>query len=247
MNATPAAGAGARAGPTLDTVYIAEAPEGIALALRPAGMTARSYAYLIDGAIRSALFLAVLIALASFQQLGTALVLLTLFMLEWLYPVLFELLPGSATPGKRALGLRVVMNSGLPVTPAASMLRNLLRAADFVPFGYALGLLLMLLRPDFKRLGDLAAGTLVVHTQIARLDGAWPDAEPLPPALALTPRAQAAVIAWAGRSARLTPERAAELARLARPATRAVTSPQASAQGDARALLGVAHWLLGRR
>ena len=57
-----------------------------------------------------------------------------LFALEWLYPVVFELTPSGATPGKRVFGLRVVMDNGLPVTPAASMTRNLLRAADFLPF-----------------------------------------------------------------------------------------------------------------
>jgi uncharacterized RDD family membrane protein YckC len=77
--------------------------------------------------------------------------------------VLFELSPWAATPGKRALGLKVVMDDGLPVTPAASLIRNLLRAADFLPFLYAAGLISMLVRADFKRLGDLAAGHVVVH------------------------------------------------------------------------------------
>jgi len=48
----------------------------------------------------------------------------------------FELTPWGASPGKRAMGLKVVMDSGLPVTLAASLTRNLLRAADFLPFGY---------------------------------------------------------------------------------------------------------------
>ena len=228
----------------LDTIFSAEAPEGIALALRPAGMMPRSYAYLIDGAIRMALLIVALIALANFQRMGTALLLVVLFLLEWLYPVVFELLPGAATPGKRAMGLRVVMDSGLPVTPAASMLRNLLRAADFLPVGYAFGLVLMLLRADFKRLGDLAAGTLVVHTDHARLDGPLPEAPPVPPARTLAPREQAALIAWAGRASRITPQRLAELALLARPA---LLPPGTSAEAATRSLLGTAHWLLGRR
>ena len=55
------------------------------------------------------------------------------------------------------------MDNGLPVTPAASMTRNLLRVADFLPFGYGFAIVSMLLRRDCKRLGDLAAATLVVH------------------------------------------------------------------------------------
>ena len=54
-------------------------------------------------------------------------------------------------------------DNGLPVTPAASLTRNLLRAADFLPFCYGFAIVSMLLRRDFKRLGDIAAATIVVH------------------------------------------------------------------------------------
>ena len=157
-------------------------------------------------------------------------------------PWLIELLPGAATPGKRAMGLRVVMDSGLPVTPAASLVRNLLRSADFLPVGYALGLLMLLVRPDFKRLGDLAAGTLVVHGTSANLDGPLPDAEPAPPARPLSTREQAAIVAWAGRAARLTPERLEELAALAGP-----IAIGAAASSHTGRLASVAQWLVGRR
>jgi hypothetical protein len=73
----------------------------------------------------------------------------------------------------------VVMDSGLPLTPGASVIRNLLRAADFLPFLYAAGAACMLLRADFKRLGDIAAGTLVVYAESVRLHGEVPAAEPL--------------------------------------------------------------------
>ena len=87
---------------TLDTVVTAEAPEGIELVLRPAGIVARTYAFLIDALIRGTILLIASIALGSMNRLGGALFLILLFLIEWLYPVLFELLPGSATPGKRA-------------------------------------------------------------------------------------------------------------------------------------------------
>ncbi len=89
--------------------------------------------------------------------------LIVAFLLEWLYPVAFELTRWGATPGKRALGLKVVMDNGLPVTPAASLTRNLLRVADFLPFLYGFATVCLLTRRDFKRLGDLAAATLVVY------------------------------------------------------------------------------------
>lgn len=227
----------------LDTLYTAETPEGIALSLRPAGLVPRFYAYLLDFLIRFAIFIAITIGVSALGGMGTGLTLMTYFMLEWLYPVVFELLPRHATPGKRVAGLSVVMDSGLPVTPAASLLRNLLRAADFMPLCYGAALVAMLWRRDFKRLGDMAAGTLVVYHHSVALHGKVPHAEAFAPRRALSVREQAAVVSWAGRTQRLTAARADELAQLARSIL-----PPAQAQGDAtKALLGVAQWLLGRR
>jgi uncharacterized RDD family membrane protein YckC len=226
---------------SLDTLYTAETPEGIALSLRPAGVAPRVLAYMIDLLVRGGIYLAVALLALPFGGMGTGLLLVTYFLLEWFYPVLFELTRSGATPGKRAFGLQVVMDSGLPVTPAAALTRNLLRAADFFPFGYAFGLVAMLLRRDFKRLGDLAAGTLVVYRDTVALHGALPPALATAPTRALAPQEQAAIVAWAGRASRLTPARLDELAALARSVT-------PNPQGDAtRGLLGVAQWLVGHR
>lgn len=234
--------AGVPAHARLDSLFTAETPEGIALVLRPAGVVARFHAFAIDGAIRLGLLMASSIALGVMGRFGSGVFLVVYFALEWLYPVLFELLPAGATPGKRAMGLRVVMDSGLPVTPAASVVRNLLRVADFMPVLYAFGVVCMGLRADFKRLGDLAAGTLVVYTKAARLHGELPPAEPCAPARPLSGTEQAVVVAWAGRASRLTAARLEELAVLARPLTGAVAPGAATAR-----LLGVAQWLLGKR
>src|SRR5205085_2680465 len=98
-------------------------------------------------AIRLGLFIAITMGASALGGMGTAVFLISYFALEWFYPVAFELAPGSATPGKRMMGLQVVMDSGLPVTPAASIIRNLLRSADFLPGFYAAGAACMLLRP----------------------------------------------------------------------------------------------------
>jgi uncharacterized RDD family membrane protein YckC len=227
----------------LDTRYRVETPEGIALALAPAGVVARGYAFSIDFGIRFTVFGILAAALAGFGRFGTGIALVSFFVLEWLYPVFFELSPWAATPGKQALGLRVVMDSGLPITPAASLTRNLLRAADFMPMLYAFGLLTMLVRPDFKRLGDLAAGTLVVHVPPAASASALPAVTPRPPAHALSARAQSALIAWAARVPRLTEARAEELAAIAAP----VVVPRARDDQRVTALAGVARWLIGQR
>jgi uncharacterized RDD family membrane protein YckC len=230
----------------LDTLYTAETPEGIGLSLRPAGLVSRSTAYLVDFGIRLVIMIVVAMVAGAMGGMGKALILISYFLLEWLYPVLFELAPGSATPGKRALGLRVVMDSGLPVTPAAALTRNLLRAADFMPALYTFGAAAMLSRHDFKRLGDLAAGTLVVYADTVNLHGEVPKAKPITPVRSLTPHEQAVIVSWAGRANRLTPARLEELACLALPVV--AKADQALADQNASAhLLGVAQWVLGER
>jgi uncharacterized RDD family membrane protein YckC len=211
------------------------------LSLRPAGLVARSMAFLIDLLIRFGLYIALAMVLGPMGGLGRGLILIAMFSIEWLYPIVFELSRWGATPGKRALDLRVVMDTGLPITPAASFTRNLLRVADFLPLLYGFGIVSMLLQRECKRLGDLAAGTLVVHERRVEMHEAPPAAEGQAPAKALSLREQAAVLAWAGRARRLTPARVEELAQLAAPVLPAETGAATPR------LLGVAHWLLGKR
>ena len=225
----------------LDTRLRVETPEGITLELRTAGVAPRTLAFLLDLLIRLGILFAASLALGRIDGLGAGAMLVVAFAVEWFYPVVFELSKRAATPGKRALGLRVVMDDGQPVTPAASLLRNLLRAADFLPAFYALGMLSMLLRHDFKRVGDLVAGTLVVHDGQVALHGTPAEAPAEPPALPLSPAQQTAIVDWALRTPRLTAARAEELAAFATPALR----PGRGTPGQR--LLGVAHWALGRR
>jgi uncharacterized RDD family membrane protein YckC len=235
----------------LDTTVHAETPEGIDILLRPAGTPARALAYALDWFIRIVVFLVASMLLGAFRGVGGGLLSIFYFGLEWLYPIVFELLPGAATPGKRVLGLQVLMDTGLPITPAAAVTRNLLRVADFLPFGFAAGILSMLLRRDFKRIGDVVAGTLVVHCDHVRLAGALPAAEPMAPRVPLTRARQVAILHLAGRAARLTPERVDELAALAE----GVLPPPDLAPGRSAPppirpgprLLAVAQWLAGQR
>jgi uncharacterized RDD family membrane protein YckC len=228
----------------LDTVVTAETPEGILLELRPAGLSARFYAFALDALIRIAIIYAAAIGLLFLGGLGVAILFILTFLLEWFYPVAFELTPSGATPGKKVFGLRVVMDNGLPVTAAASVTRNLLRVADFLPFGYGFAIVSILLRRDCKRLGDIAAGTLVLHEPRKAGRIALDSVPPLAPAAPLAPEDQAALIAFAARAPRLTGERLDELAALA-----AVVSGDAGRQGPevTRRVLGVAQWALGRR
>jgi uncharacterized RDD family membrane protein YckC len=227
--------------PRLDTVVRVETPEGITLPLRCAGAIVRSHAFAIDALIRLVIAISAAAFLSVFEGFGTALNLLLLFLLEWFYPVIFEMGARGATPGKRAMGLRVVMDDGMPPTLAASLLRNLLRVVDFLPFAYAAGVVSMLMRRDFKRLGDIAAGTRVIHDRQTTLHAVAPLADPQGPALPLSAAQQTAVVDWALRTPRLTPARAEELATLAAP----VLPAGPGTPGER--LLALAHWALGRR
>ena len=236
---------------TLDTKLLAETPEGIAILLRPAGAVPRGLAYALDLFIRLVVWSIAFALLSGIKGMGIGLAMIAGFGLEWIYPIVFELLPGAATPGKRAMGLQVMMDTGLPVTPSAAVTRNLLRVADFMPFMFAFGLLAMLLRHDFKRLGDIVAGTLVVHAEQVRLAGALPQAEPLAPRVPLTRAQQVAILHLAGRARRLTSERLDELAALAEDAlpppdyAPGGTSPAPIRPGPR--LVAVAQWLMGQR
>ena len=228
----------------LDTVVAAETPEGISLELRPAGLSARFYAFLLDWFVRLMIAYAGAIDGVFMVGFGTAFWVLFYFLLEWFYPVVFELSRSGATPGKTVVGIKVVMDNGLPVTPAASFTRNLLRVADFLPFMFGAAIVSMLLRKDCKRLGDLAAATLVVHQPQRPPRWKLDDVAPVIPVVPLAPNDQAAVVGLAARAPTLTAERLDELAALA-----ATVSGDAGKAGPnvTRRVLGVAQWAMGKR
>jgi len=229
----------------LDSVVAAETPEGILLELRPAGLSARFCAFVIDGLIRIAILYAAVFIAGLLGGIGWAFWIILAFALEWFYPVAFELSRSGATPGKRAMDLKVVMDNGLPITPAASITRNLLRALDCMPWPlYGVGIVCMLLRKDSKRIGDVAAATLVVHQPRPAPKATLEMVTPIAPARPLSPRDQSAVISLAARAPTLTMERLDELAALA---SRVQGDEPRPASDVTRRVLGVAQWLLGRR
>jgi len=195
----------------LDTTKKFEVPEGVDLELRLAGPVIRINAWLIDAAIRLAIIVVAFFTLTWLGKVGIGVMLLIYFLTEWFYPVFFELKQG-ATPGKRLFNLYVCHDDGTPVNWQSSMLRNLLRVADFFPFAYALGLLCMLANRDFKRLGDIAAGTVVVYREKESIAISILDAEPTPLPVPLTLTEQRAILDFAERHAYLSESRQQELA-----------------------------------
>ncbi len=227
----------------LDTTYRVSTPEGVELSLRLAGPVPRALAWLIDLAWRLALYIALASALTPLGDVGAGILFISLFVLEWLAPAWFEVVFDGATPGKKALGIRVLRDDGAPIDVAAALTRNLLRAADFLPLLYLGGLVAMLMSSRFQRLGDRVAGSIVVHVDPKAVPLRVPEARPLPPPLPLRLEDKRVVLDFAERSTRIAPARAEELATIPRTLTGGPGSP-------ARALallIGYANYLLGRR
>lgn len=226
----------------LDTYRHVVTPEGVALHLRAAGPLPRALAYVLDLIARIAIYMALYQVLtALFGGAGYAILMLVTFVMSWFYMVLFEVLMQGRTPGKWALGLRVVAADGAPVGWMASFTRNLLRVVDALPVGYAVGLVTCLIDPWGRRLGDMVAGTLVVHAARQQTLYEAQVAPALAPTIVLLQHEQAAVVAFAERAPRLTAARQAELAELVEPLT------LSRGQAAVVRLYGIANWLLGRR
>ena len=160
----------------LDTLQNIELSEGVAIRLRPAGPLLRGAAWFIDTVVLVVVLfcIAVLFKVFSVAIGGIAIgtLLIAVFFIYWGYHIIFEMTRWSGSLGKRITGLRVVQTSGAPLTLTHSIIRNLVRLADFLPVGPGIlsffivcpiGLVTCLLTRRFQRLGDLAAGTVVVY------------------------------------------------------------------------------------
>ena len=149
-----------------------ETPEHVDVRLELAGVGSRLAAAVLDTLLIWLAVLGLVLVNASFMSdaseassWGTAILILLGFLLLWGYFTLFEALNGGRTPGKQALGIRVVMDTGRPITGSAAVVRNLVRLLDcYFPLLPALpALIMMFMQRSNKRLGDMAAGTIVVR------------------------------------------------------------------------------------
>ncbi|HET8713609.1 MAG TPA: stage II sporulation protein M, partial [Gemmatimonadales bacterium] len=163
----------------LREVHGVETPEHVDVRFELAGVGSRMAAALLDIALvlLTLLFLSIAFAAITDALLADAdtaqgwlraIRILLSFALFWGYFTLFESLNGGRTPGKQALGIRVVMDTGQAITPAAAVIRNLVRFVDcYIPVPFAPALLSMFFHPSNKRPGDMAAGTIVVRDKPA--------------------------------------------------------------------------------
>lgn len=223
----------------LDTKYTVNTPEGIELVLSPAGPVPRTLAWLVDLLIRGAISIFLFVVLAFMGKMGMGIAMILVFILEWFYPVWFELRHAGQTPGKKLLQIYVAQLDASPVTPAASIVRNLLRVVDFLPALYGFGLISCLMNKRFQRLGDLAANTVVLHQQQDNLLMRDFDDPAVRPDVVLTLPEQQAVISFAQRQRTLTPERQQELADMSGVLVD-------SKEDSAAHVRGIASWLTGR-
>jgi uncharacterized RDD family membrane protein YckC len=154
-------------------------PEHVEIRLQPAGLGSRFLAVTIDFMLAAAVSSGLAMVLLQLPAaIGYPLWATASFLVMWGYHVYFEARHEGRSPGKRALRLRVVDGRGLPLTVAQSFVRNVVRVLDSAPAFYGLGALASLLDPHQRRLGDMAADTLVVSE--AR-------SEDPPPAAVLSP------------------------------------------------------------
>jgi uncharacterized RDD family membrane protein YckC len=192
-------------------------PERVTVAYELAGVGSRMLAQTIDalivvaivtgiiftaGLVRAPLTLAIAIGAITLAPVG--------------YFLLLEWLRRGSTPGKAALRLRVVTAGGEPLGLQAAAVRNLLRIVDFLPFAYVVGGICALVSAQGQRLGDMAAGTVVVRLEDERAAGAFGGTfaasaaaaaeDPIPPELI------ALAVAFRRRARQIDPEPRAALA-----------------------------------
>lgn len=206
-----------------------ETPEGIELQLPVAGIVVRSMAWAIDFSLRMLIYIVLLVVAGSaivrsiFENLAgireeaayiAGIASIVFFLFEWFFTAIPEALYGT-TPGKKLMGLRVVHIDGTPIGWQSAVLRNFLRFADFLPFLYFSAVISMLLDKRSRRLGDLAASTMVVyqHTKVAATLEQVSVGGSLP-ALALTSAERAAILDFDERCSGLTESRQIELAQI---------------------------------
>ncbi|HSZ20548.1 MAG TPA: RDD family protein [Candidatus Acidoferrum sp.] len=164
--------------PAAGEKLIIETPEQTSIEFPLAGIGSRFLAVLIDTLIQGAvLILLGLIFMGlglGFRSAGfagsqtagvwiVAILIFLYFLLMYGYFILFESIWNGQTPGKRSTHLRVIKDSGQPITAIDAVGRNLLRIVDQLPFAYGIGVLCSWISPQSKRLGDYVAGTVVVH------------------------------------------------------------------------------------
>lgn len=151
-----------------------DTPENVVFGYEIVGIGSRFMATLVDSLIIGIILVIVILTVlfitgnfldpeGIFSSVVLGLLGLMAFLFVWGYYIFFELYWNGRSPGKQLVGLRVIRRDGTPVTLAESVIRNLIRLIDFLPFAYGVGIVSMFIDSQSRRLGDMAANTLVVR------------------------------------------------------------------------------------
>lgn len=210
--------------PLLSTTLYVETPEGTTIDIQPAGLFVRGKAFLIDELFRWIIIIAGWQIGSYFGTAGIGVSLVIMFFTYWLYGVCFDVLNNGVSPGKRRQNLRVVHDDGTPIRLPASMVRNLLLCVDILPYTYLVAIVSLLVTERFQRVGDLAAGTMVVYQVDKAADLDKTDAAVKHPPVTLSQEEQTLFVEYLERAASLSEARADELAQIL--TTTMQTTPQ---------------------
>ncbi|MFP5111964.1 RDD family protein [Bacillaceae bacterium C204] len=156
-------------------------PEFVSIQFQIAGLGSRSAAFIIDqlllmtfNILSVILLFFVLDGMSKMEfifignSLPIAITIIALFLVNWGYFFVFEFFSGGRTIGKKLMGIRVIQENGHSITLLSSFIRNLIRIIDSLPTAYFLGVIMIFFHSKHKRLGDLVAGTIVVHERKAK-------------------------------------------------------------------------------
>jgi uncharacterized RDD family membrane protein YckC len=165
----------------VDRTLEVRTPESIAFRYELAGLGSRFLALVIDQVIQIAILIAIFFGIALAltrvgpssgsdapigklsESIAIAFLVVIIFTVLFGYFIVFEAAWNGQTPGKKALGLRVVRDGGYPIDFGASLIRNLIRVGEWLIGYYLIAAISAIVSPENKRIGDLAAGTIVVR------------------------------------------------------------------------------------
>ncbi|HLZ94744.1 MAG TPA: RDD family protein [Candidatus Dormibacteraeota bacterium] len=171
--------------PLPDSELIVSTPERVSFGYQVAGLGTRAIAQILDLLIVTAILIVISIAAAAAATMTSSSILADLIVVIGFFLTIFgyfwasEAMWSGQTLGKKAFRLRAVGDRGEPLTWVQAGIRNVVRIVDFLPYGYGIGVVVLFVNGKGKRLGDLAAGTIVVkdsdHVWLWQLPGARPQ------------------------------------------------------------------------
>ncbi|HLI96659.1 MAG TPA: RDD family protein [Candidatus Baltobacteraceae bacterium] len=165
----------------MDRSVSVRTPESIAFSYELAGLGSRFLALVLDMTLQVLILSAIFwgfaligsyggktpvkssISASTLESVVIAVIVTIVFLVFFGYFIAFEAFWNGQTPGKKVLGIRVVRDGGYPLDLAGSLIRNLVRVGEFALGLYAISAAATLISPENKRLGDMAAGTIVVR------------------------------------------------------------------------------------